>query len=203
MKDHRRAGMPSPYPAAIPRRIVTITIAWVLFFGAVLLAPVAGLLAVATDLVRRRPGWPTVRLAAMILRFLWIEVSAHLVILWSWVSQPFVKQTWTERNHELMHWWCGRLTRGAERVVGVRWDFDIPEDLGPGPLLAFAQHVFAKAKPGYHPITTGSVQAVIDEAAAKSAATPAGAGTPSAGQTATAPESLHPSDPVPMPAETR
>lgn len=69
--------------------------------------------------------------------------------------------------------------------------------------LAFAQHVFAKAKPGYHPITTGSVQAVIDEAAAKSAATPAGPGKPSAGQTATAPESLHPSDPVPMPVETR
>ena len=69
--------------------------------------------------------------------------------------------------------------------------------------LAFAKEVFAKAKPGYHPITIGSVQAVIDEAAAKSAATPAGPGKPSAGQTATAPESLHPSDPVPMPAETR
>lgn len=141
MKDHRRAGMPSPYPAAIPRRIVTITIAWVLFFGVVLLAPVAGLLAAATDLVRQRPGWPTVRLAAMFLRFLWIEVTGHVRILWSWASQPFVSRTWTERNHELMHWWCSRLTLGAERVVGVRWDFDIPEDLGPGPLLAFAQHV--------------------------------------------------------------
>ncbi len=30
---------------------------------------------------------------------------------------------------------------GAERVVGVRWRFDIPDDLGPGPLLAFSQHV--------------------------------------------------------------
>lgn len=141
MKDHRRAGMPSPYPAAIPRRIVTITVAWVLFLLAIVLAPVAGLAAVVTDLVLRRQGWPTVRLAAMVLRFLWIEVSAHLCILWSWVSQPFVKRTWTERNHELMHWWCGRLTRGAERVVGVRWEFDIPDDLGPGPLLAFSQHV--------------------------------------------------------------
>ena len=69
--------------------------------------------------------------------------------------------------------------------------------------LAFAKQVFAKAKPGYHPITTGSVQAVIDEAAAKPAATPAGPGKPSAGQTAKVPESLHPSDPVPPPAETQ
>jgi aminopeptidase N len=30
--------------------------------------------------------------------------------------------------------------------------------------LAFAKEVFAKAKPGYHPITTGSVQAAIDGA---------------------------------------
>ncbi len=30
--------------------------------------------------------------------------------------------------------------------------------------LAFAQEVFAKAKPGYHPITTGSVQETIDKA---------------------------------------
>ena len=30
--------------------------------------------------------------------------------------------------------------------------------------LAFAHEVFARARPGYHPITTGSVQKVIDEA---------------------------------------
>ena len=39
--------------------------------------------------------------------------------------------------------------------------------------LALAKDVFAKAKPGYHPITTGSVQKVIDEA--KPAPTPAAA----------------------------
>jgi aminopeptidase N len=33
--------------------------------------------------------------------------------------------------------------------------------------LKFAEETFAKAKPGYHPITTGSVQAVIDAAKAK------------------------------------
>ncbi len=56
--------------------------------------------------------------------------------------------------------------------------------------LALAKDVFAKAKPGYHPITTGSVQKVIDEAkpapspvpvpAPSPAAAPADAATPAA-----------------------
>src|SRR5690606_20577038 len=70
--------------------------------------------------------------------------------------------------------------------------------------LELAKAVFAKAKPGYHPITTGSVQKVIDEArptaaSAKPAeaadasgaadAAPAEGGTPAAGDaTAPAPE---------------
>jgi len=32
--------------------------------------------------------------------------------------------------------------------------------------LAFAQETFARAKPGYHPITTGSVEAVLAKASA-------------------------------------
>ncbi len=37
--------------------------------------------------------------------------------------------------------------------------------------LAFAEDTFARARPGYHPITTGSVEAVI--AKAKGTAAPA------------------------------
>jgi aminopeptidase N len=45
--------------------------------------------------------------------------------------------------------------------------------------LAFAKQVFADAKPGYHPITTGSVQKTIDEAKpAPAAAPPADAAAP-------------------------
>ena len=42
MKDHGRAGMPSPYPAALPRRVITITVAWSLFLLALVLAPIFG-----------------------------------------------------------------------------------------------------------------------------------------------------------------
>ena len=55
--------------------------------------------------------------------------------------------------------------------------------------LALAKQVFEKAKPGYHPITTGSVQKVIDEAKPKPAAAPAAtpAAAPAAPATATTP----------------
>jgi leukotriene-A4 hydrolase len=39
--------------------------------------------------------------------------------------------------------------------------------------LAFARDIFAKAEPGYHPITTGSVKAMLDKAAANAGPTPA------------------------------
>ena len=141
MKDHRRAGMPSPYPAAIARRLVTVPVSWLLFVLAVLLAAPVTVAALVIDLTLRRRGWPTVRMAVFVVRALWIEVSSHPLILWSWLTQPLDRTSWTERNHHLMHWWVGRLVRGAERVVGVRWRFDIPDELGPGPLLAFCQHV--------------------------------------------------------------
>jgi leukotriene-A4 hydrolase len=47
--------------------------------------------------------------------------------------------------------------------------------------LALAKQVFEKAKPGYHPITTGSVQKVIDEA--KPAPSPVAAPAPEAAST--------------------
>jgi hypothetical protein len=141
VKDHRRAGMPSAYPAAIGRRLITIPASWALFVVAILLAPLAVITAMATDLGLRRTGWPTVRMVAFVLAALWIETSGQVRILWSWVTQPFVRMNWTERNQQLMRWWASRLVGAAERVVGVRWRFDVPDDLGPGPLLAFAQHV--------------------------------------------------------------
>jgi hypothetical protein len=141
VKDHRRAGMPSAYPAAIGRRLVTIPVSWLLFAVAIVLALPALLVAAATDLTLRRRGWPTVRMVAFVLAALWIETTGQVRILWSWVTQPFVRMSWTERNQQLMRWWAKRLIGAAERVVGVRWRFDVPDDLRPGALLAFAQHV--------------------------------------------------------------
>ena len=53
--------------------------------------------------------------------------------------------------------------------------------------LEFAKEVFAKARPGYHPITTGSVESTIAEAK-PTAATPAAEATPAPAAEASAPE---------------
>ena len=133
--------MPSAYPAAIPRRIVTISVVWLLAVVALVLSPLLFVGAAVTDLVTRRPGWATVRMVAFFLTFLWIETTSQLRILWSFVTTPLRTRTWTEEQHVLMHWWIGRLVRGAERVVGLRLDVDAPGDLRPGPLVVFSQHV--------------------------------------------------------------
>jgi len=86
--------------------------------------------------------------------------------------------------------------------------------------LAFARQVFARARPGYHPITTGSVEQAIAEAAPVSpavapATTPVAPAQPAAGlpaaepaprpkpgrpmQSARLPQELDPVDPAPTP----
>ena len=93
--------------------------------------------------------------------------------------------------------------------------------------LAFAEQAFARARPGYHPITTGSVEGVIAEAKGKAASTaepfaPAAPGTPAANgtpatngtpaargapaaatETIEVPQELYPVDPAPKAADTK
>ena len=76
---------------------------------AILLAPLAVIAAMATDLGLRRTGWPTVRMVAFVLAALWIETSGQVRILWSRVTQPVVRMNWTKRNQQLMRWWARRL----------------------------------------------------------------------------------------------
>jgi hypothetical protein len=133
--------MPSAYPAAIPRRIVMVILIWLGFALVLVLTPLLLLVSVAADLVLRRPGWPTTRMAVFLFVAFWIEVTSEVRVLWALLIHPFTRQDWTHMNHQLMHWWVGRLAKGAERVVGLRLQVDVPDDLRPGPYLTFAQHV--------------------------------------------------------------
>ena len=88
MKDHRRGGMPSAFPAAIPRRILTITGFWLASALALVLSPILVLGAVIADVATRRSGWPTLRMVGFLLWFLWIEVSCEVVLLAALVTRP-------------------------------------------------------------------------------------------------------------------
>jgi aminopeptidase N len=70
--------------------------------------------------------------------------------------------------------------------------------------LAFAQQVFARAKPGYHPITTGTVEETIAAAKPGPDRVPATAANESnAPQMAELPPNTYPVDPAPTPAQTK
>jgi len=121
--------------------MVAITVIWVGFVLSVALSPLALPAAAVVDLALRRQGWPTVRMVAFVATFFWIEATSELRLVWSLVTQPLRRRTWTEENHVLMHWWVGRLHKAAERIVGLRLRVDEPDDLRPGPLVVFGQHV--------------------------------------------------------------
>jgi hypothetical protein len=59
------------------------------------------------------------------------------------------------------------IAKFIERVGRRKLIMPIYEELVKTPDgLAFAQETFARARPGYHPITTGSVEAVLAKASA-------------------------------------
>src|SRR5687767_7154228 len=105
--------MPSAYPAAIPRRLLTITVVWVAAVLVIALSPVLFPAAAVVDLAVRRRGWPTVRMVAFFVASLWIETTSLLRVAGGWLVSPLARTSWTERNHRLMHWWVGRLERAA------------------------------------------------------------------------------------------
>lgn len=141
MRDHGRGGLASPWPGALGRRLLTIPTVWVLAVVVFVLAPLALPLAAGFDLVTRRHGWPTTRMVAFAVTALWIETTSEIRLLWALATRAFRRTDRTHEDHHLIAWWVGRLVRGAERVCGIRFEVEGPADLGPGPLLVFAQHV--------------------------------------------------------------
>ncbi len=75
---------------------------------------------------------------------------------------------------------------GRRKLIMPTYNALVRTDSG----LAFAKQVFEQAKPGYHPITTGSVQKVIDEAK------PVAAPVAPAPATQPAPQAAAPSQPT-------
>jgi 1-acyl-sn-glycerol-3-phosphate acyltransferase len=125
----------------VGRRLVTVPVSWLLALLAIVLTPLAVPLAALFDLVTRRRGWPTIRIVAVVVSFLVIEVTSQVAVLWVWVTQPLARRDFADRNHALMHWWVGRLVRAARRVCGLRFEVEGDDDLGPGPLIVLSQHV--------------------------------------------------------------
>ena len=101
--------------------------------------------------------------------------------------------TGTANGEIAMRWYPLAIRSGYDAALPAAGEFiqrvgrrklimPIYEELAKTPEgLAFAREVFARARPGYHPITTASVEALLDKAAPAAApapATPPTAGTP-------------------------
>jgi 1-acyl-sn-glycerol-3-phosphate acyltransferase len=104
------------------------------------LAPLALPLCALVDLARRRPGQPTVRLAAFFLSFAFTECVGLAQLFALWVAclgsrERLARRTWpVQRRYVAMHLWF------VERLFALRFSVEGDELVTPGPLLVFIRH---------------------------------------------------------------
>lgn len=132
---------------------MTIPVLFLLWAVVLATAPATVLLAFAFDAARRARGAPTVRLVAFAVAFSTYEVVGVLVAFALWLSRPWHRDRWQERNHRLQQWWTAGLVRAAGPVLGLRLVVEeVPPDGNaatagvvaldaPGPVVVVSRHV--------------------------------------------------------------
>lgn len=129
------------------RRLVTVPVLFLAWALVVVAAPVAVMVAVVVDQIRRVRGAPTVRLVAFALAYLTFEVLGVLAAAALWVTRPWRPARWADRNHRLQQWWTARLVQAAGPVLGLGLVVEepgapgtVPLD-GPGAVVVVSRHV--------------------------------------------------------------
>jgi 1-acyl-sn-glycerol-3-phosphate acyltransferase len=135
------SGADSAYPAALLRRALTMPILFIALVLVVLLAPLLVLVGGTVDGIRGDRGWPSIRLVGFLVAYLGYETAGVIRALWIWISQPFARDDWTERNHRLQMWWVRSLIRAGGPILGLKIEMETSGPTGPGPLVVAARHV--------------------------------------------------------------
>lgn len=128
----------------IPRRLVTVPATLLATAALLVCSPVLVLLALILDLLTgpRRLRW--LRLLAMVLQYLLLEVVAIVLALALWLATGFGLlngMRWSQLAHlHVQQWWGGRILAAAGRWLGTSVELENPELLTPGPVVIAAHH---------------------------------------------------------------
>lgn len=90
------------------------------------------------DAVRRRWRFPVVRLLAFATTWAWLEVLGVITAAGLFISG---KTSRTDLYYKVQAWWCRNVVRSLARLVGLRFEVDGAENMGPGPFVLLARHV--------------------------------------------------------------
>ena len=123
------------------RRLISIPTLVLAFFVLVGLLPILPLLAVI-DGLRRRTGLPSVRLYAMALGFVVVDLVSVTALGWVGLTRWRHRDQWIERNIRIQLWWVEALARGARRLADLRFVVSDPDGaLERGGVVALCRHV--------------------------------------------------------------
>ena len=132
-----------PVAPRLIRRVVIIPLVFVLEIALVAVSPVVVLIAALVDLVVRGP-WRTVRLVAVGLAVVLSEIATVACLFFLWVANPSRTVLRSERmqdaHYELFRWWLGTMYRAAERLLGLRVEFQESPPGEPGSVIVLARH---------------------------------------------------------------
>lgn len=125
------------------RRALTIPLYALLLVVAVVSSPLCLMVAAIVDLLRGR-SFVVVRCMAFFTWYLACEVVGISVSFAVWLASLLSArrdpELFVERNFRLQCWWARTLLAGATYVFGLRFEADVPEGVGNGPLLLFVRH---------------------------------------------------------------
>lgn len=125
------------------RRALTVPLYAFLFLVLLVGFPLLAALAAGIDVARGGP-WVVLRCLAFFLWYLGCEVAGILISLLTWIASPIRGGTgsaaYREWNFRLQCWWARTLLAGAKVIFGFRFEADVPEEIGRGPMLLFVRH---------------------------------------------------------------
>lgn len=142
------SSAPPPPPTVggtvLRRRTISIGGLLAATVAVIALAPVLVLLAIGADLVTRRRGAPHLRLLALLVLVLGIEIVGLLGAAACWVvfgGGRLFPTTVAQRTHfALQRWWTGALLTAAGCTVGLRVQVEDPTPAARGNAIVIGRH---------------------------------------------------------------
>jgi 1-acyl-sn-glycerol-3-phosphate acyltransferase len=123
------------------RRLTSVTVAFVAFAGAVTFAPLLFAAAVFADIATLQRHWRYVRLTAMVLFALAIEVVGIVALGALWIVTAGGRVSGLDRVYfALQHWWIGVLLTAAHKTLGLRILVEDPEPARRGSVIVIGRH---------------------------------------------------------------
>ena len=126
------------------RRLATVPAVFLFWIIALLLSPIALLVALVIDGVRATRGTPATawRMLAYLLTYLTAEVGALLVCLLMWIASGFglMRSLLVKWSYRLQLVWANTLWAAAKAIFRLRMTVTDAHLAAPGPVVVLSRH---------------------------------------------------------------